>query len=255
MADGPRSILWCQFTLARAVGRIVRSKAARVSGEGQAFCYVDTHGGSGRGPALRPWIDAVIEARQGFANGDFFLGLSADDLPDAHPGSWVLALRVIKSLVGGKLALEVDVNDIDVGQIEEAKSHREDAWIRFWCHDWFHFLRSRLALSNLPSFVFIDPPPDDARGTRYAVDAAILLETLNIPYMVSYLVGPETQESIDQIGRTGMELNFAGDSCGVVLGGGAETVQLDLFPDLRLLARVLDGALSIRLPRNDDYII
>ncbi len=89
---------------------------------------------------------------------------------------------------------------------------------------------------------------------------AILLDTLDTPYMITYAVdtpGARPQNAIDQIGRSGLELRGAGPERGVLLGGGAETVVLDILADLRTLAGLLGGELSVRLPQaaGDDYCI
>jgi hypothetical protein len=248
-----RGILWNQLILARALARLGKAMLERQpdGAEPPAFCYTDTHAGCGRLPGPLPLVDEVMVRRHGFAAQNFFDALAIPLPEGAHPGSWVLAGRVLGAL---GLAAEIDVNDLDAALVARARQHREEAWVRFWSHDWFLFLRSRLAMPRPPHFVFIDPPPDDARGPAYAIDAAILLDTLAVPYMISY---PATscQDAIDQIGRTGLELHLNGDSSGVLLGGGAETVVLDILPDLKLLAGLLGGSFVTRLPRSADYDI
>ncbi len=155
---------------------------------------------------------------------------------------------------GDRLVVEIDVNDIDSDLMARARKYREGTWTRFWSHDWFLFLRSHLSLRAAPNFVFIDPPPGDARGPSYAIDAAILLETLKVPFMISY-AADRAQEPIDEIGRTGLELVTLEDESGVLLGGGAEGLLLDILPDLRRLADLLGGTFRARLPRYDDYSI
>ena len=250
-----RGILWSQFILAVALARSARALVDRARpDDGEVvFSYADTHGGSGR--IEPPALLAEVLARR----ADFAMPFLHDALTPAgtgHPGSWVLAGRVLASLKLPQLGFEADVNDIDPAAIDAAKSHREIGWTRFWSHDWFQFLRNRVAMLSRPHFVFIDPPPDDPRGPGYAIDAAILLDTLGVPYMVSYPV-ESPQDPIDQIGRTGLELHIGDWGCGVLLGGGGEAVVLDALSDLRLLAGLLGGELVVRLPRPpmDDYCI
>lgn len=252
--DG-RGIIWTQFILAAALARSARALVERApADEGEVvFSYADTHGGSGRGarPAL---LAEVLAKRDDFAM-PFFHDAQVP-MDDGYPGSWVLAGRVLASLKLPSLGFEADVNDIDPAVIAAAKGRREIGWTRFWSHDWFQFLRNRVAMLKRPHFIFIDPPPDDPRGPGYAIDAAILLDTLGVPYMVSYPV-ESPQAPIDQIGRTGLELHDGDWGCGVLLGGGGEAVVLDVLSDLRLLAGVLGGELVVRLPRPpmDDYCI
>jgi hypothetical protein len=201
-----------------------------------------------------PYVDRLLEQRSRFTTTGFFDSIQTP-LPDGgHPGSWVLAGRLLNGFEPGRLGVECDINDIDPLAITTARRHHEGGWVRFWNNDWFLFLRSRLAMSRRPNFVFIDPPPDDARGPAYAIDAAILLETFSVPYMVSYPLNAP-QEPIDQIGRSGLELSCDESGCGVLLGGGAESALLDLLADLRRLAQVLDGEFSVRLPKTVDYTI
>ena len=246
-----RAIVWNQLILAAALTRaaLAHPGGGQDDPESVPFCYTDTHAGSGRLTPPRPWLDQVLARRSEFATKAFFAALEGD----GHPGSWVLAGRVLAA-ARPDLAIDIDVNDIDPHVLALARTHREQARVRFWSHDWFLFLRSRLAMPGRPDFVFIDPPLDDARGPAYAIDAAILLDTLNVPYMVTYPLRA-SQDPIDQIGRTGLELELASGGCGALLGGGAETVVLDLMADLRRLATVLDGTFAARLPRNDDYSI
>jgi hypothetical protein len=249
-----RRTLWNHFILARALGRLARTTAAQVTDGAIPFCYVDTHAGSGRIVPPNPYLHRVLEQRKSFASDDYFLGLEPALANGDHPGSWVVAGRVIGAAGGDRLVVEIDVNDIDSALVSQGRANREGTWVRFWSRDWFSFLRSHLSLTAAPNFIFIDPPPSDARGPGYAIDAALLLETLKIPYMVSYSAGTP-QEAIDQIGRTGLELVTADGGSGVLLGGGGETVLLDILPDLRLLAGLLDGSFLARLPRFDDYSI
>jgi hypothetical protein len=233
---------------------MARLTAARVTDGAIPFCYVDTHAGNGRLPRPTPFLDRLLEQRADFAADDFFEALEPP-LPDGrHPGSWVLAGRVIEAAAGDRLVVEMDVNDIDPAEMAKGRGHREGTWTRFWSQDWFAFLRTRLSLTGRPDFVFIDPPADDARGPDFAIDTAILLETLKVPYMVTY-APDERGEPIDQIGRTGLELLVPGDGAGVLLGGGAEHLLLDILPDLRRLADLLDGGFQARLPRHDDHSI
>ncbi|HVI53083.1 MAG TPA: hypothetical protein VM661_17875 [Candidatus Sulfotelmatobacter sp.] len=248
-----RRILWNQFILARALARTarLRCKPEDAEDDAPAFFYTDTHAGSGRLSGPLPYSADLLIRRHGFSSPIFFDALRPA-LPDgAHPGSWVLAGRVLNSL---GFAAEIDVNDIDQDAIRQGQGHREYAWTRFWSHDWFQFLRSRLSVGNAPDFVFIDPPPDDPRGPVYAQDAAILLDTLNIPYMISY-PAEDCQEGIDQIGRTGLELSAPEGAAGVLLGGGAESVLLELLADLKILAPLLGGEFMTRTPRAYDYSI
>jgi len=242
-----RRILWNQFLLARALCRAARGKQG---GDG-GFYYTDTHAGSGLLPGPLPFLEELRVHRHGFAAQGFFDALEPPLAGGQHPGSWLLAGRLLKNL---KLDAEIDVNDIDPDALVIARQVKEEAWVRYWTHDWFLFLRSRLALAAKPDFVFIDPPPDDARGSAYAIDAAILLDTLGVPYMISY-PADDPQDCIDQIGRTGLELRLDDFSCGVLLGGGAESVLLDALSDLKLLARHLGGDFLARLPSGYDYMI
>lgn len=242
--------LWNQFILARAVATAVAARAGMGADDGQAvFSYADTHAGPGRiapGPCLGP----VLADREAFVGREYFDALDVGGR-DGHPGSWVLAGRVIRA---GGLVPDIDVNDLSETVIAQAYRNREGAWTRLWSSDWFLFLRSRLGMAHRPDFVFIDPPADDPRGPAYAIDASILLDALQVPYMVTY-PALTPQSCIDQIGRTGLELVLADASFGALLGGGAERAALSLLPDLRRLAGLLGGRLATRLPRNDDYCI
>ncbi len=259
--DG-RGVIWTQFILAAALARTARAVLERAPASALdaevVFSYADTHGGSGR---IEPpdMLAAVLAHRSDFTMPSFHQAMIPATA--GHPGSWVLAGRVVAGLGQARLAFEADVNDIAPEIIATAQGNREIGWTRFWSHDWFQFLRNRIAMLNRPDFVFIDPPPDDPRGPGYAIDAAILLDTMGVPYMVSYPVA-SPQEPIDEIGRTGLELHRrdgGGDDwgCGVLLGGGGEAVVLDVLADLHHLATVLGGELVVRLPRAplDDYCI
>lgn len=254
----PRTTLWTQFILAAALARVARPVVEQSGEDYVSFSYTDTHAGSGRidGP-LAP-LARVMEERSRFSNKAFFSALDAALPPVDHPGSWVLAGRVLSEAGGRGMAVEMDVNDIDPALISLAKERREQAWVRLWSEDWFLFLRSRLRRPERPHFVFVDPPGDDARGPGYAIDAAILLDTLGVPYMISYPVTEAAQDSIDQIGRTGLELRLGGEGGhGVLLGGGGESVLLDVISDLKVLADLLDGGFTVRLPQamDTDYVI
>jgi len=252
--DGP-GILWVQFLLAAALARMATAKRGTASETAAAdisFCFADTHAGGGR---LAPpaGLATVLAERSAFGVAAFHEVVTAGE---THPGSWVLAGRVVGR---SGLAVEIDVNDLDPAQIARAQAHREGGWVRFWSHDWFRFLRARVAMPRRPDFVFIDPPPDDPRGPGYAIDAAILLETLTIPYMITYPAAEaEAQGAIDQIGRIGLELRRESGAQGALLGGGAETVVLDVLGDLGRLAPLLGGQFRPRMPRpsvGDDYSI
>lgn len=257
MDSGGTDIIWNQFILAAALTRTARrvlEQGGGDDGENPRFSYADTHAGSGRLPVPAA-LATVLACRDRFISRHWF---DAAGTGETHPGSWVLAGRLIRAL--GGLDFEADVNDIDSSVIEGAKANRETGWVRFWSHDWFSFLRHRFILEPRPDFVFIDPPPDDPRGPGYAMDAAILLDTLDTPYMVAYPVdasGIRAREVIDQIGRSGLELRGPGLDRGVLLGGGAETVVLDILADLGTLAEILGGEFSVRLPSPpaDDYTI
>ncbi|CAA7611559.1 conserved hypothetical protein [Candidatus Terasakiella magnetica] len=248
-------ILWTQFILAAALARTARGLLERAPADRSEVevCYADTHAGSGHLPPPAA-LDRVLAARSEFTSRVFHDAVA--DRDGFYPGSWLLAGRAVGALDEPRLALEIDVNDIDEAVIRAARTNREGGWVRFWSHDWFQFLKSRLAMQRRPGFVFIDPPPDDPRGPGYAIDAAILLDTMAVPYMVTYPVD-SPQEPIDQIGRSGLELHGSILGYGALLGGGAEAVVLDVLPDLRRLAALLGGEFTIRLPRatGDDYCI
>lgn len=253
-ADEARHVLWSQFILAAALAGVIRRRIDAAGEESVILSYVDTHAGPGCIPSPAPWLEVMLAARREFAGQVFFDALTPALAGHRHPGSWLLAGRIMRSLARPDDAAEIDVNDLSESVIEQARRNREDGWVRFWSHDWFLFLRSRLGMGSPPSFVFIDPPADDPRGPAYATDAAILLDTLSVPYMVSY-PARDPQACIDQIGRTGLELHVAGGEAGVLLGGGAERALLHLIPDLRRLAALLGGELVIRLPSQEDYCI
>ncbi|SEH48557.1 hypothetical protein [Magnetospirillum fulvum] len=258
--SGDHGILWTQFILAAALARsALAARDLDPAAEEVAFSFADTHAGCGCVPPPAG-LGRVVDRRADFAARTFHDAVAAPLAGcEGHPGSWVLAGRVLRQ-VG--VAVEIDVNDIDTAQIARAQANREGGWVRFWSHDWFRFLRSRVAMPRRPDFVFIDPPPDDPRGPGYAIDAAILLETLAIPYMITY-PAQGAQSAIDQIGRLGLELvrdghGPSGRGQGAVLGGGAETVVLDVLGDLGRLAPLLGGRFAPRLPRPpaaDDYCI
>ncbi|HTH18001.1 MAG TPA: hypothetical protein VL974_15185 [Magnetospirillum sp.] len=250
-----RATLWNQFILAAAIARMARPVAEKAGDDLVYFSYTDTHAGAGTLPGPLPQVAEMLEAHGRFANRHWFAAVPGPLAPDAHPGSWVVAGRVLAAVGGPQLAIEMDVNDIDPAAMEAAKAARERGWVRLWSHDWFLFLRSRLGRPELPHFVFVDPPADDPRGSAYGIDAAILMDTVGVPYMLSYPVRG-CQAAIDQVGRTGLELVLPdGSGCGAMLGGGAETVLLDVISDLKVLADILGGSFAPRLPSTMDYSI
>lgn len=251
----PSVTVWNQFILSAALARMVRPLAECAGNDLEVFSYTDTHAGTGRLAGPLPAFAEVLRQRQSFANKALFAAFPWSEAPADHPGSWVLAGRVLAALGGPRLAVEMDVNDIAPAMMEQGKSHREQGWVRLWSHDWFLFLRSRLGRPERPHFVFIDPPADDGRGCAYGIDAAILLDTMKVPYMLSYPCS-DAQIAINQIGRTGLEFRRPdGSGAGVLLGGGAETVLLDVITDLHLLAGILGSTFIPRLPQSDDYVI
>jgi len=255
MTVDARATLWNQFILAAALARMARPVAEQAVDDLVYFSYTDTHAGAGIVPGPLPFVAEMIESHGRFANRSWFSAVPGPLPPAGHPGSWVLAGRVLASVGGGQLAIEMDVNDLDPPTMEAAKAARERGWVRLWSHDWFLFLRSRLNRPERPHFVFVDPPADDPRGPAYAVDAAILMDTMGVPYMVSYPL-TDCQGAIDQIGRTGLELLLPdGSGHGAMLGGGAETALLDVISDLRVLAEILGGEFVPRLPGTVDYSI
>ncbi|MBC7905269.1 MAG: hypothetical protein H7Y60_00790 [Rhodospirillaceae bacterium] len=246
--------LWNQFILAAALARMARPVAENAGDDLVYFSYTDTHAGAGRLDGPLTHVAEMIEHHGRFSNRSWFAAVPGPLPPAEHPGSWVLAGRVLASAGGAQLAIEMDVNDLDPAVMEVAKAARERGWVRLWSHDWFLFLRSRLGRPERPHFVFIDPPADDPRGPAYAIDAAILMDTMGVPYMVSYpLRGCQT--AIDEIGRTGLELVLPEGGHGALLGGGAETVLLDVISDLKVLAEILGGEFVPRLPSAVDYSI
>lgn len=250
-----RATLWNQFILAAAVARMARPVAEKAGDDLVYFSYTDTHAGAGGLPGPLPCVASVIENHGRFSNRAWFAAVPGPLPPDTHPGSWVVAGRVLAAVGGPQLAIEMDVNDLDPSAMEAAKAARERGWVRLWSHDWFLFLRSRLNRPERPHFVFVDPPSDDPRGPAYGIDAAILMDTMAVPYMLSYpLRGCQT--AIDQVGRTGLELVLPdGSGFGALLGGGAETALLDVISDLRVLAELLGGEFAPRLPASVDYVI
>lgn len=255
MTFDPRAVLWGQFILAAALARRVTAVLAAEPDDLAVFSYTDTHAGTGRLSGPLDGCDALQAARERFRARAWFHGIPADQAPCDHPGSWVLAGRILAALGGRRLAVEMDVNDLSPQAMEQGKAHREGGWVRLWSHDWFLFLRARLGRPERPDFVFVDPPLDDPRGPAYAIDAAILMDALGVPYMVSYPVEADAvaQAAIDQIGRTGLELlDAAGRGWGVMLGGGAETVLLDIITDLGVAAEILGGRFHARLPASTD---
>ena len=250
-----RATLWNHFILAAAVGRMARPVAEPAGDDLVYFSYTDTHAGAGALPGPLPCVGSIIENHGRFTNRAWFSAVPGPLPPDSHPGSWVVAGRVLAAVGGPQLAIEMDVNDLDPAMMEAAKAARERGWVRLWSHDWFLFLRSRLNRPERPHFVFVDPPSDDPRGPAYGIDAAILMDTMAVPYMLSYPVRG-CQTAIDQVGRTGLELVLAdGSGFGVLLGGGAETALLDVISDLKVLAELLGGEFVPRLPATVDYSI
>lgn len=250
-----RATLWNQFILAAALARTARPVAEKAGDDLVYFSYTDTHAGAGGLPGPLPCAGAIIENHGRFANRAWFTAVPGPLAPDTHPGSWVVAGRVLAAVGGPQLAIEMDVNDLDPAMMEAAKAARERGWVRLWSHDWFLFLRSRLGRPERPHFVFIDPPADDPRGPAYGIDAAILMDAMGVPYMLSYPTRG-CGAAIDQIGRTGLELELDGGAgYGVLLGGGAETALLDVISDLPVLAEILGGAFVPRLPATVDYAI
>ena len=257
----PRFILWNHFILARTLDRVIRVMLSQANENADLnFCYTDTHAGNGRLSLLLPYSQKVQEARGEFSWGGFCDALSREGCEHFHPGSWLLASRVMGQIGDSRLEFDIDVNDINSDVIAEAGRNREGGRVRFWSHDWFQFLLARLAMATQPQLLYIDPPPDDPRGLAYAIDASILLDIMHIPYLVTYAAS-SPQDAINQIGRTGLELHLgevgqggeAGQ--GVLLGGGAERALLDMLPDLRKMAGVLGGRFEVRLPVADDYVI
>ena len=253
MSDAsPASIIWSHFLLAASLEKVARSFSRRREDDG--FCYLDTHAGAGRVPISGVVLDSVWQHREAFLNHAYFNALNYAGTEGRAAGSWVLASRVLARSVDIFDEFELDVNDIDPTLVGQIQSNREEGRIRLWSQDWFTFLRTRLNMEKSTDFVFIDPPRDDPRGPKYAIEAALLLDALSIPYLVTY---PDRapQDVINEIGRTVIECEH-GDSCsGVILGGGAQSVLLSLLPDLRELAGILGGQLSVRIPRNEDFTI
>jgi hypothetical protein len=250
-----RATLWNQFILAAATARLARPVAEKAGDDLIYFSYTDTHAGAGAITGPLPCVADVLEQHGRFANRAWFSAVPGPLPPESHPSSWVLVGRVLAAVGGPQLAIEMDVNDLDPAMMEAAKAARERGWVRLWSHDWFLFLRSRLGRPERPHFVFIDPPADDPRGPAYGIDAAILMDTMAVPYMLSYPVRG-CQTAIDQIGRTGLELLLPdGSGYGVMLGGGAETALLDVINDLRVLAEILGGEFVPHLPTSVDYAI
>lgn len=250
-----RATLWNQFILAAAIARMARPVAEKAGDDLVYFSYTDTHAGAGGLAGPLPCVADIIENHGRFSNRAWFSAVPGPLPPGTHPGSWVVAGRVLASVGGAQLAIEMDVNDLDPAVMEAAKAARERGWVRLWSHDWFLFLRSRLNRPERPHFVFVDPPSDDPRGPAYGIDAAILMDTMAVPYMLSYPVRG-CQTAIDQVGRTGLELVLPdGSGFGALLGGGAETAVLDVISDLRVLAELLGGEFVPRLPVSVDYAI
>lgn len=254
MTFDPRQTIWSQFILAAAVARVARPVAEKAGDDLVYFSYTDTHAGSGHLPGPLPHVDQLLDRHREFTNRQWFAAVPGPVPPEHHPGSWVVAGRVLAAAGGPQLAIEMDVNDLDPQAMEAAKSHRERGWVRLWSHDWFLFLRSRLNRPERPHFVLVDPPADDPRGSDYGIDAAILMDTMAVPYMLCYPLR-SCQGAIDQIGRTGLELELPDGGHGVLLGGGAENVLLDVFGDLHVLADILGGRFTTRLPQELDYTI
>lgn len=242
------SPLWSQFILAAALDRIAGRFAAERGTD--VFCYADTHAGPGLAP---------FERDSAAFNGEFVnqaypqaVALSPDNAP--HPGSWVIAERVLGRIFPDADDFEIDVNDIDSKALDRAKVNHESGRLRLWSYDWFKFLRSRLAMARPPNFVFIDLPDDDPRGPEFAINAALLLDTVKCPFLIA-TTRPTPQFSVNLIGRTILELTVREHCLGAILGGGAETILLPLLPDLRKIATLLNGGFTIHTPHDDDYTI
>ena len=231
--------------LAAALDRIARRFAEQPQAD--AFCYADTHAGPG---IISLDVDSTPLPTT-LSNQTYSNILDRDKY---WPGSWIVATRVLHRIFSASEDYELDVNDISPQILEQAKYHYETGRLRLWRHDWFKFLRDRLAMARPPNFVFIDPPDDDPRGPDIAVNAALLLDTIKCPYVLT-TCGAMPQNIINLIGRTAVELCIGDLTFGSILGGGAETVLLSLLPDLELLAKFLNGTLAIHSPRNDDYTI
>ena len=125
-----RRILWNQFILARALARIARQRCdpEEAEDEAPAFHYTDTHAGSGRLPGPLSQTAALMECRKEFSSPLFFDALRPALPDEAHPGSWILAGRVVSNL---GFAAEIDVNDIDLEAIRFGQTYRESAWTHF----------------------------------------------------------------------------------------------------------------------------
>lgn len=159
-----RATLWNQFILAAAIARMARPVAEKAGDDLVYFSYTDTHAGAGTLPGPLPHVAEIIENHGRFANRHWFAAVPGPLPPDSHPGSWVVAGRVLAAVGGPQLAIEMDVNDLDPAVMEAAKAARERGWVRLWSHDWFLFLRSRLGRPERPHFVLVDPPPTIRAG-------------------------------------------------------------------------------------------
>ena len=248
MTNDRGKVLWTQFILARALVRSARQRLSSPHGRFAPYCFTDTHADLGRFFMPPDGMDRVIQRRNDFKNQEFFTALEPSLSKGGFPGVWVLASRLLYPFEDDEVEVGIDVNNRDAKLIAHATAYREQVRTRFWSHDWSQFLRSRLTMTEAPGFVFINRPPDDDGGAIDAIDAALLLETLGVPYMVSY-ISNDPQEMVEQVGQTGLELSHDGDLvAGVLLGAGAEGAMLDLLPDLRLLAASLGGEFSPRFP-------
>lgn len=248
-APHPIAVVWSQFILAATLHRL--GGCYQNKGLQDAFCYVDTHAGSGKIAPPDPALAFFRDRRELFSQTAFASALDTLPAERFYPGSWVLAAQV---LTGVPVEFDIDINDLSSEALEQARQNQQIGRIRYWSHDWFKFLRSRLNMARSPQFVFIDPPHAED-GAAYASEAAILLDTLKIPYMATYSVAP-SDDVINMIGRSGLEFHGENTQCaGVLLGGGAERILLPILPDLRVLAECLGGRFTIRTPQYDDFTI
>ena len=169
-------LFWSQFILAAALERVAK-RFAMGSGN-DPFCYADTHAGPGVNPLPVPVTSLLPQL-----GSQTYFGL----LKQTHtlPGSWVVAERVLGTIFSDADDYEIDINDISPLALEQARTHHHSGRLRLWSHDWYKFLRDRLSMARPPHFVFIDPPADDPRGPEFAINAALLLDTLHCPDLIT----------------------------------------------------------------------